>query len=396
MAKGRKNASQTAKITEIVESAPSKAKGGKDASPSAVPFIVLGALSIAFGLAIHLTAVWNSPERSVSQLLELSTRQIKSRINVSHDWPDASTSAFLEAHVQTLFRAFLIAITVFKDLLRDDTGKALFLIITAVGAPMFNFAAVESLKHGRHPLLHITTYAVAATLGQVMCIGAATPLFYVPAYAYVRWSESKKPLSIHPLPSSNFANVFLAQLVGAATVATIIGTVFLPVESREWLLVNIAFQFFPLFLIPLAFASSRVKAAIDENGDVSKPRLATSESYRMMGYICLGLYYAGLYYGFQGFRRAYAARTFNNDAQWTIFWDLIGLLGSLYLFVLIDSFADEAAIKRGAQRVHARRFLPEDILMGLPGALLLGPGWAAATYWQRYVEAVVRVCGSAK
>ena len=58
--------------------------------------------------------------------------------------------------------------------------------------------------------------------------------------------------------------------------------------------------------------------------------------------------------------------------------------------------ADEAAIKRGAQRVHARRFLPEDILMGLPGALLLGPGWAAATYWQRYVEAVVRVCGSAK
>lgn len=180
----------------------------------------------------------------------------------------------------------------------------------------------------------------------------------------------------------------LAQLCNIFALALFFPVLFLDSRHPDWIAANIAFQVFPVAWLPLLFVS-RGKTAVSSRGSAAarqKPRLSAGSAYQLMSYVMVALYFAGWYLAFPGFVAA-----FRNDFVWAtagqhvIFWDCLGCASMLYSVVLIDSWVDEAKIAGGAPRTHNRRLILEDLLMGLPGLALFGPGWAIAKYFQRCV-----------
>jgi hypothetical protein len=180
--------------------------------------------------------------------------------------------------------------------------------------------------------------------------------------------------------------VAIAALCSLTAIATFFPTIFVPVQHKDWVLTNVAFQLFPLAWIPLIFFPTK-KTVVSETASASareKPRLSAAQAHQVTAYFNVIIYYMSLYYGYKGFLSAYnKSGNWGNDGHHVLFWDGIGCLTFDYLIVLIDSFVDEAKVQKGATRAHHRRFLPEDFIMGLPGIIILGPGWAMSTYFQR-------------
>lgn len=168
--------------------------------------------------------------------------------------------------------------------------------------------------------------------------------------------------------------------------ATFFPTSLIPPSHEHWVLSNLIFQFFPLAWVPLLFIS-RSKTTVSTDGSASArqtPRLSASTTYQLLSYSLAGLYYLSIYLGYPGFIAAYRNRLdWKNDGHELLFWDGIGSLSASYLVVLIDSWVDEAKVTGGASRTHSRRLIVEDVLIGIPGVLLFGPGWAMAKYFQR-------------
>jgi len=198
--------------------------------------------------------------------------------------------------------------------------------------------------------------------------------------------QVKTPEYVQPSPSPSKQRVGAALLCSVAAISTFFPTIFIPVNQKEWILANVAFQFFPLGWIPLIFFSTK-KTVVSETASASareQPRLSAANAYQLLAYFNVVIYYVSIYYGFQGFKSAFNKRGYwANDGHHVLFWDGIGCLAFDYIVVLVDSYVDEAKIQRGATRAHHKRFLPEDFIMGLPGIVLFGPGWAMSTYFQR-------------
>lgn len=113
------------------------------------------------------------------------------------------------------------------------------------------------------------------------------------------------------------------------------------------------------------------------------PRLLPARLYLLTSYLCILLYWYSLSLCLPPLHRAYSGTHHLNDGETLLLWDGLGLLIASYAVVLIDSAADDAAVRRGGKRVHHFRSVVEDVLIGWPGALLLGPGWGMSRYWQR-------------
>ena len=179
----------------------------------------------------------------------------------------------------------------------------------------------------------------------------------------------------------------MASTTSLIALLTFFPTTFLPITDEHWILSNVVFQFFPFAWIPLLFFTTR-KAVVSKPSSAAarqQPRLSASLAYQVTGYVNIAVYYLSLYYGFKGFKAAFDRRGYwANDGHYLLFWDGIGCLTFDYIIVLLDSYVDEAKIQNGAsQRTHEKRFLPEDVIMGLPGLIILGPGWAMSRYFQR-------------
>lgn len=384
-----------ARISTIDETKPrskSKAKASKTnnvvpasslSSPSATAVIVLGVLSSIIGLGIHIKATRMSPDKSMAQLMTMSLNDFRKHLNLSKSWPGTQ---FFDNYTPAAFHYFLMLITVFKEICINETGRGILLLVSNCIAPFCTFLAIEGLKDGKRAGLSITTLVLVTSLGQVICIGSAMPLVMGPLYAYTRWSEVKRPDYVFPSPSPSQFRVTCATIFSIAALSTFFPTIFLPVNHQYWVMSNIAFQFFPLAWLPLVFFSTKANV-ISKPASASarqEPRLFAAQAYRMSGYFSIFIYYMSLYYGYPGFLAAYRnGGDWKNEGHYVLFWDGIGCLVFNYLIVLIDSYVDEAKVSKGAKRIHFKRFLPEDVIMGLPGILILGPGWAMSTYFQR-------------
>lgn len=81
-------------------------------------------------------------------------------------------------------------------------------MITSSAIPFTNFALLESLKSGRPGYLHSGVVIAILLLGQLILVGAATNLFYIPLYAIARWSQvrvsSVSDMAEHDLGSPFF------------------------------------------------------------------------------------------------------------------------------------------------------------------------------------------------
>ncbi|UZJ57100.1 hypothetical protein CBS101457_006420 [Exobasidium rhododendri] len=376
-----------ARITTIDESKSRRTSRSAAAPlppPTVLPVLVLGLLSVLLGIFIHIKAVHKAPDGDGKELMGWSSDQARKYLDLPHSWPG---TRFFDEHADKAFNYFLVLLSVFKRICVDQTGRALLFLVANCIAPFCSFLAIEGVKDGNSTLFYIGTLIVVTTLGQLICIGAAMPLFMGPLYAYARWAEIKSPDTVKPLPSPSSFRVSVASSCSLLALLTFFPTAFVSPESESWTLWNVVFQFFPLAWLPLLFFSTK-KAVVSTPASAAArqdPRLSAALSYRAAGYVSILMYYMSLYYGYRGFLSAFEKRGYwANDGHHLLFWDGIGCLTFNYIIVLIDSYVDEGKILKGAQqRTHEKRFLPEDVIMGLPGLFILGPGFAMSTYFQR-------------
>lgn len=97
---------------------------------------------------------------------------------LAHAWDEAVT--------------FGLAIVIFfRDFLSSKLGQGLFFGILGHGLPLSLFAVVEPLKGGRtrNAFTGVLFSVLVMLIGQLICIGAALPLLFVPYYAWQRVSE---------------------------------------------------------------------------------------------------------------------------------------------------------------------------------------------------------------
>lgn len=353
----------------------------RSAKPSAVPLIVLSILSIATGITVHVLGVHKPKYDNLGFLGTAGTPQLKKALNLPKSWPGTDV---YEKNFGEAWRFLLVLIVFFQDALRHHVGQAILFLMTCCAMPIFAFFAIEAIKDGRHRYINVGTLIFVTSLGQLIMVGAATPIFFIPLYALSRWSEPST--MVHPLPPPASWKFYASQFCSVLASATIFLTTFTPLDSAYFVTNNLLFQFFPLAYVPLLFLPSS-KTVISTAGSASareKPRLDAALSYQLLSYLAVPLYYFGLYWGGKDlFNGLVNGLQLQSAGPYLLFWDFVGVLASMYFIVLVDSFTDEAKVLQGGQRVHDRRLLLEDIIIGTPGALLFGPGWAAARYFQR-------------
>jgi hypothetical protein len=73
-------------------------------------------------------------------------------------------------------------------------------MITASAIPFTNFALLESLKAGRPGYLHAGVIIFIVLMGQLILVGSALNIFYIPLYAIARWSQVRSvPLGMRTM-----------------------------------------------------------------------------------------------------------------------------------------------------------------------------------------------------
>ncbi|CAD6886458.1 unnamed protein product [Tilletia laevis] len=412
--------------------------------PSApATLIAIPILSILAGLLVHLFAVHLPPKNGLLPRFNKDISQLAAEIQMSDAWP-AFLRARSDPNVRSATKVLLVLLAFFRDMLSTQFAKGILWLLAVASMPLILHILLESTKAGRHPLLSPLNIFIVASLGQVFCLGGATNLISVPTHAYVRYLQivrandalnaSKKnddktisPLTldqvVHPTPSAGFWKTNVACLLSGLAIITIGLSIHVSPAKypQEWIASNIAFQFFPVFFLPLllpGLAAAAKLAPAPKPGSIVIPRLHSAQLYQITSLITVPLWWFGIYLtstplrkkvnamfsvikgigGYlsairfirqQGIKIAINVAFPLSHGEWLLIWDLVGILIALYSIVWIDLVADDWAYRlfsskvAGYKRPHEKRYLIEDVIIGLPSALVLGPGFAGARYFQR-------------
>jgi hypothetical protein len=205
-----------------------------------------------------------------------------------------------------------------------------------------------------------------------------------------------------------------------ATLGTILGLAFVPTSSPHYMTINMLFQIFPFFYLPLlAWPLIKVVLRIKDDGGragsrgdtvVIKPNKVLADNYALLSLLSLVFQLAALYYtfpylqplfsGLMHFLRSlphlnlsspfqsliHLAQTalkaaLSTDGEWLLLFDCAGITATTYLIVAIDDIVDDWIVSGGAlhaastsagkvkeertrsrvKRVHSKRFLLEDV-----------------------------------
>lgn len=187
---------------------------------------------------------------------------------------------------------------------------------------MFLTQAIDSLKIGRSKAIAPLAFILVGLIGQLITVGAATPLFWVPLYALSRYRESgRKTQAIHPLPSPSALSIKIVNVLSAGVGSTVFAMLGLPNGSPAWVLSCIIFQFFPFINLPLALLpASRQESSKQQNGTVV-PRLAAAKAHKFQSLATVPLWWAGLAVALPGFIRDLKVGQFNNVSVSRLFLD---------------------------------------------------------------------------
>ncbi|KAK0541474.1 hypothetical protein OC835_000123 [Tilletia horrida] len=425
--------------------------GPAAASPTTAPapraLVLLPLLSTLGGFAVHIFAVHLAPRNQLKLWFQKTVAELAAEIKMSNAWPavlrgvGASTDANARGAVKTL----LVLLAFFRDMLSTQLARGFLWLLAVASMPLLLHILLESVKTGRAAILTPLNIIIVSSIGQVFCLGGATNIISVPSHAYARYLQIKQANDalnaskkdddagtavtleqvVHPIPSASFFKVQAAALFSGLAMLTIALSIHLDPKRlpQEWIAANVAFQFFPIFFLPLllplfgAPAAKKITPA-PPAGTAVVPRLDAARMYQLVSLLTVPLWWFGLYLAAAPlstkitkclsvirsiggyikaihFIRTAGIRVAINVAfplshgEWLLIWDLVGILIALVSVVWIDQAADQWAYDLFANRVpgyrrpHEKRFLLEDLIVGLPSALLLGPGFAGARYFQR-------------
>ena len=342
----------------------------------------IAALSIFTGVAVSYLAVHAPPKSDFDSYSGQVLSALRKEFGlVPHGRFFASDSpAVLE-----LEKFYMVIVRIFKDLTLTTFGKGAFLFISSMVGPIVTFAEVESVK----PHASIVMGGIAVTLifflGQLICIGAALPIVYIPAVALVRALRPRETFPQRAFAKSAFP---LFQLLQVLTGAPVLLTTLVPTDHKYFFLANTLFQFFPAAFVFLSF----YKLCASKAPSVSSRDVANL--YREGRVSTTVLYWISLYFmGPTLLRLAQGSWVPFSDAVNLILWDALGVFMAFIFLVAIDLVADPVpagAVSRS--NVHATgQSLVVGTLKGALVSLVFGPGTAFNNYLAAREEAVAPV-----
>ncbi|KAK0557681.1 hypothetical protein OC846_000248 [Tilletia horrida] len=417
-------------------------------SPPAA-LVAVSALSILGGLLIHTAAVHLAPTPQLQVLFLKTEQQLAKDLKMSNDWPEflRGVHASHDPKARSAIKTLLVLLVFFRNMLASQLGKGLLWLLTVASMPLMLHLTLESIKAGRHRAIGAVTLIVVTSIGQVFCLGGATSIISVPAHAYARYvqiSQALKALDetkktdtasavtmddvLHPRPSASFLQTHFSALLSGFVVLTIALSAHVPpvTHTQAWIASNVAFQFFPVFFLPLLIPGVAAVAAKAGSKASSAPASKHSARiYLLVSLLSIPLWWFGAYLcaaplaknirtthsvikGVGGLKGAYffvrktpllaiAVAFPLTHGEWLLIWDLVGILIATISIIFIDRAADEWADSvfsgrvDGYQSLFGKRNLIPDVATGLPPALLFGPGFAASRYFQRREEARSRI-----
>lgn len=306
---------------------------------------------------------------------------------------------------------FWSIVVFFRNMLRTPLCRGEMLSVSLSAAPVVTGMLVDALRDASPTAAQVVYVALVLSAGQVMTAGAALTLFYVPFYAWMRVRQVRShPDRVYPGPPPAPYALSLMRLSMLVITTATFATTFLNVTRDEWVWANIAFQLYPLAILPLALwpwlrqrlgpAGAHVTNTLPaEDGAVivhaNRQAAAVYQSLSLLlfagHWFSISLLWAPsklLLSSLWTHRSAllnvpqllsqpgaYLDQVHHvvkeggvvSDGEWVLAFDLLGVLATQYLLVLIDAWADEwqVAIQRKTKatkkRVHAARFVLEDV-----------------------------------
>lgn len=230
--------------------------------------------------------------------------------------------------------------------------------------PVLTFSFIEATKPGHSALIGGLVVALVCALGQLICVGAAYPIVYIPLYAL---SRALTLGEVHPRPAAGPKTQGFLAIVGTLVGASTIASVVTPMDTQAWAWANICFQLFPVVVLVLPIYSL---VAPRETTSVSQAAAYRSEGFKtvLLYWISLALFAKPVYNFLSG-----GFILINNSIE-LIWWDMLGVLFTLIFIVIIDAVAD------GCNSVHKGRGWIVGTLRAFGSALVFGPGYTFNAY----------------
>lgn len=320
-------------------------------------------LSVATGLAVTYLAIHAPPKPQFERYGSYALDVIRKEVGLGKGRYLPATHLYEEME-----KFYYLLVRIFMDLCEKPFGKGAFLLIFSMTAPAASFATTEAVKPHKHYLLGGIAVTTIFLIGQLICIGAALPIFYIPALAYVRCQRSHE---VHPQRAFSAGALPVLQVMQLATGVPGLLTVLVPTNHKYFFAANTWFQFFPVAMIALSFYAM----VADNKNSVSSH--AVADMYRKGRISSTLLYWTGLYLMYPTLKYiAEGGRYDMPDAVKLILWDAVGIFFTLVYMVLIDMAAD------ADPNAHAKNAQGPvtGTLKALFVSILFGPGTAMNSY----------------
>ncbi|WFC93696.1 hypothetical protein MBRA1_000318 [Malassezia brasiliensis] len=330
----------------------------------------IAALSITTGIAVSYLAIHAPPK---PQFTTYAARLLSAARRESGLTPHGRFFSTRSPVAEEAEKFYLVLVRIFQELTSTPFGKGAFLFIFSMTSPLLMFSNVEALKPQAHLLMGGIAVTLVFLVGQLICVGAALPIFYIPAVALRAFNESAIPLL-----------KFLKLSAGLPALLTVA----IPPKHKYYFLVNTLFQFFPLIFVHL----SVYKLVAGRSNSVSSR--AVGDLYRSGRFSSTLLYWFGVYLMFPTLLHlAKGSWVPFSDAVKLILWDALGVFLSMVFLVAINLVADPAPVGiTGYRNMHAGGpHLVGATLKAAVDALLLGPGTAMFNYLAKREDAVAPV-----
>lgn len=342
----------------------------------------IAALSITTGIAVSYLAVHAPPKPQFSAYAASVLSAARREVGLT---PHGRFFSSRSPMAEEAEKFYLMLVRIFQELTSTPFGKGAFLFIFSMTSPLVMFSNVEALKPQAHLLMGGIAVTIIFLTGQLICIGAALPLFYIPVVALVR---ALRPRDTFPQRAFNESAIPLIKLLQLAAGLPALLTVVIPPKHKHYFLVNSLFQFFPLIFVHL----SGYKLVAGRSNSVSSR--AVGDLYRSSRFSSTLLYWLGVYLMFPTLLHlAKGSWVPFTDAVKLILWDALGVFLSIVFLVVINLVADPAPVGiTGYRNMHAGGpHLVAATFKAAATALVFGPGTAMFNYLAKREDAVAPV-----
>lgn len=350
------------------------------ASLQRVLLALLSALSMATGLFISYKAIFEAPKPDFERIDAMSLAQSRTALGLSgeHRWLPIDAPWAVKAE-----KFFFVLVHVFVDLCETRSGRGGFLAILSLSMPVMLFACVQAIKPETHTFQRGLIVTGIFLLGQLICVGASLPLLMVPLFALVRG------IHLHKVYPERAFGVHGPRVVKTIQRMIMVPTVFMLLVPRthwSWLVLNVAFQLFPLIFLGL----SAYVALVGPQTSVTTSKV--SILYEDNAVFTMISHWWSLYLLYPVLQALVAGESVVlNDAERLILWDLLGMFCTVIYLIGIDIIADLNLKDEGGVRALHSASLPKwlgAIMRSILMSVVFGPGTVMDIYLAAREDAV--------